>query len=171
MKGYVQVYTGDGKGKTTAAFGLAIRAAGSGLKVWIGQIRKKGEYSEIHSMQRFADLVTVEQFGTGKFVMGKPSGEDIQAAATALSRAEQIMSSGKADVVILDEANVALACGLFSAERLLALIRQKPEEMELVLTGRGAAPEIIEAADLVTEMKCIKHYHEKGVMARTGIEK
>lgn len=171
MKGYVQVYTGDGKGKTTAALGLAIRAAGSGLRVWIGQLMKKGDYSEIHSTKRFADLITVEQFGTGKFVFGKPSEEDYRAASDGLSRAQEIMERHGADVMILDEANVALAYGLFPIEKLLSLIRQKPEEMELILTGRRAHPAIVEAADLVTEMKCIKHYRAKGLMARTGIEK
>lgn len=171
MKGYVQVYTGDGKGKTTAALGLAVRAAGSGLRVWIGQLMKKGDYSEVSSMERFGALVRMEQFGTGKFVMGKPSEEDIQAASEGLSRAEAVMAAKEADVLILDEANVAAACGLIPVERLLALIRRKPDDVELVLTGRGAHPDIVEAADLVTEMKCIKHYYEKGVPARRGIEK
>jgi len=171
MKGYVQVYTGDGKGKTTAALGLALRAAGSGLRVWIGQLMKKGDYSEVSSMERFGGLIRMEQFGTGKFVMGKPSEEDIRAASEGLSRAEALMAAGEADVFIIDEANVATSCGIIPVERLLALIRQKPDEVELVLTGRGAHPDIVEAADLVTEMKCIKHYYEKGVPARKGIEK
>lgn len=171
MRGYVQVYTGDGKGKTTAALGLAVRAAGSGLRVWIGQLMKKGDYSEVALVERFGGLIQMEQFGTGKFVMGKPSEEDIRAAAEGLSRAEAVMAAGEADVLIIDEANVALAFGLFSVERLLSLIRRKPDDVELVLTGRGAHPDIVEAADLVTEMKCIKHYYEKGVPARRGIEK
>jgi len=171
MKGYVQVYTGKGKGKTTAALGLAIRAAGAGLKVFIAQFIKMGEYSEIKALKRFSDLITIEQYGRGKFIKGKPSSEDILAAGKGLERIEHIIDSREYHVIILEEANVAVTCGLFSLQELLRIIDNKPNDLELVITGRNASPEIIERADLVTEMKEIKHYYHKGVNARVGIEK
>lgn len=171
MKGYIQVYTGDGKGKTTAALGLAVRAAGAGLKVFICQFMKFGEYSEIKALEKLADRITVAQFGTGKFVRGKPSDEEIEAGRQGFACLEEAVLSGDYDVVIAEEANVAISCGLFPVERLLSLIENKPESTELIITGRNAPWEIIDKADLVTEMKPIKHYFEKGVSARVGIEK
>jgi len=170
-KGYVQVYTGEGKGKTTAAIGLAIRAAGAGFKVYIAQFLKKGDTSEIKALERFSDLITVEQFGLGRFVRGKPEAEDIEAARKGLENIQKILSSGKHQMVILDEANVAAVCGLISIDDLIVLIDQKPAHVELILTGRGAAPQIIERADLVSEVKALKHYFNNGVKARVGIEK
>jgi len=171
MKGYIQVYTGNGKGKTTAALGLSIRAAGAGLKVFIAQFIKMGEYSEIKTLKRFSDFITIEQYGLGRFIKGKPSSEDIQAAGKGLERIENIIDSRDYHVVILEEANVAVTCGLFSVENLLKIIDKKPDDVEIVITGRNARPEIIDRADLVTEMKEIKHYYHKGVKARVGIEK
>jgi cob(I)alamin adenosyltransferase len=171
MRGYVQVYTGDGKGKTTAAIGLAIRAAGAGYKVFIAQFIKMGDYSEIKGLRRFADLITVEQFGLGRFANGKPLPEDIKAAQRGLERVQSIMQSDIYKVIILEEANVATKYGLIKVQDLLGLIVNKPYETELVITGRGASPRIIDSADLVTEMVAIKHYYEKGVPARLGIEK
>jgi cob(I)alamin adenosyltransferase len=171
MQGYVQVYTGNGKGKTTASLGLALRAAGAGMKVYIAQFLKKGDYSEIKALERFSDLITIEQFGRGKFIKGKPSPEDMAAGLRGLEKIDAMLTAGRFQVIIMEEANVAVMCGLFPVSRLLALIDKKPDDMELVLTGRGAAPEIIERADLVTEMKEIKHYYHKGVQARIGIEK
>jgi cob(I)alamin adenosyltransferase len=171
MKGYLQVYTGNGKGKTTAALGLSIRAAGANLKVFIGQFIKMGDYSEIKALERFSDLITIEQFGLGRFIKGKPSQEDVQAAQEGLKKIKAIMLSGQYSVIIMEEANVAVTCGLFSVEDLLEIIDAKPESLELVITGRGAAPQIIEKADLVTEMQEVKHYYNKGVEARVGIEK
>ena len=171
MKGYVQVYTGDGKGKTTAALGLSLRAAGAGLKVFIAQFIKMGDYSEIKALERFSDLITVEQYGLGRFIKGKPSRDDIEAAKKGLEKIHAVLMDAQHDVVIMEEANVAVMCGLFSADDILGLIAIKPESVELVITGRGADPRIVEKADLVTEMKCIKHYYEQGVQARTGIEK
>ncbi len=170
-KGYVQVYTGDGKGKTTAALGLAIRAAGAGFKVFIAQFLKKGDYSEIKALERFSDLITVEQFGLGRFVRGKPEPEDVEAARKGIEIIKKILSSGKHRIVILDEANVAAVCGLVSIDDLVAFIEQKPAHVELILTGRGAAPQVMERADLVSEIKSIKHYFNNGVKARVGIEK
>ena len=171
MKGYVQVYTGDGKGKTTAAIGLSIRAAGAGLKVYIAQFIKMGDYSEIKALKRSSDLITVEQFGLGRFIKGKPSEEDIEAAKAGIEKVKSLMVSGDYDIIILEEASVAAKCGLISVNDILDLISSKPENMELVITGRGADPEVVEKADLVTEMKEIKHYFQKGVTARVGIEK
>ncbi|MBT4365514.1 MAG: cob(I)yrinic acid a,c-diamide adenosyltransferase [Desulfobacterales bacterium] len=171
MKGYIQVYTGNGKGKTTAALGLSIRAAGAGLKVFIIQFMKMGDYSEIKALQKFPDQITIEQYGKGKFVKGKPSREDIDAAQNGLERVNAVIESSEYDVIILEEANVAVMCDLFPVEKLIDIIDKKPDNLELVITGRGAHAEIIKRADLVTEMKEIKHYYNEGVTARTGIEK
>ena len=171
MKGYIQVYTGNGKGKTTAALGLSLRAAGAGLKVIIVQFLKSGDYSEIKALAKLSDLITIEQYGLGHFVRGKPSPEDMEAGKKGLERVRSIIADGKYDVVVIEEGNVAVTCGLFSAQDLLDAIAGKPDHMEIVITGRGAAREIIETADLVTEMKEIKHYYQKGVKARHGIEK
>ena len=170
-RGYVQVYTGDGKGKTTAAIGLAIRAAGAGLKVFIAQFIKMGDYSEIKALKRYSDLITVEQFGLGRFTDGKPFPEDIAAAQEGLARVKSIMASEEYNVIILEEANVAAKFGLIRVQDLLGLIINKPYDAELVITGRHASSRVIENADLVTEMMPVKHYYEKGVQARVGIEK
>jgi len=171
MRGYVQVYTGDGKGKTTAAIGLSIRAAGAGLKVYIAQFIKMGDYSEINALKKFSDLITVEQFGLGRFIKGRPSQEDIEAARAGIEKVKSLMASRDYDIIILEEANVAAKYGLISVNDLLDMISSKPENIELVITGRDAAPEVVEKADLVTEMKETKHYFQKGVQARVGIEK
>ncbi len=170
MKGYLQVYTGDGKGKTTAALGLALRGAGAGLKVLIAQFMKKGDYSEINALRRFSDLITVKQFGRGKFIKGRPSEEDIRIARQGLVEIRTALATGAHDIVIMEEANVAVSCGLFSLQELLDIVAAKPDGTELVVTGRNAPPELIEQADLVTEMKAIKHYYQQGVSARIGIE-
>ena len=171
MKGYIQVYTGNGKGKTTAALGLAIRAVGAGLKVFIAQFIKMGEYSEIKALKRFKDLITVEQFGSGRFIKGKPSASDIEAARKGVEKIKSAFTSGQHNVVIMEEANVAAGLGILSVEDILKIMDEKPKDVELVITGRGADSRIIEKADLVTEMKEIKHYFQKGVKARIGIEK
>lgn len=170
-RGYIQVYTGNGKGKTTAAIGLAIRAAGAGLRVYIAQFIKMGDYSEIKALRRFSDLITVEQFGLGRFTDGKPLPEDIQAAQKGLKRVKSIMAEEDYKVIILEEANVAAKYGLIRVQDLLGLIINKPYDVELVITGRHASARVIENADLVTEMQPVKHYFEKGVPARVGIEK
>lgn len=170
MKGYIQIYTGNGKGKTTASLGLAIRAAGAGLKVFIVQFLKKGDYSEIKSLSKFENI-QIEQYGLGKFVKGKPSKEDIAAGAEGYLKLCRLLKEGNHDLVIAEEGNVALMCNLITEQELLALMDMKPEHVELVITGRGATPKIIERADLVTEMKEIKHYYQQGMAARVGIEK
>jgi cob(I)alamin adenosyltransferase len=171
MKGYVQIYTGDGKGKTTAAIGLAVRAAGAGLKVYIAQFMKLGDYGEITALRRLSDGITVEQFGTGRFIRGNPAPEDFAAARRGIERVKEIFAGRSHQLVVLDEANVAAACGLFPSADLLDIVQTRPEGVEVVLTGRQAAPELIARADLVTEMKAVKHYYQAGVAARTGIEK
>jgi cob(I)alamin adenosyltransferase len=170
MRGYVHVYTGDGKGKTTAALGLTLRAIGAGLKVYIAQFIKKGDYSEINALKRFSDSVTLEQFGRGRFTKGKPGPEDIEAARKGLARLKEILSSKQYDIVILDEVNVAVSYGIFPVQDLLDIIDRKPVAMELIRTGRNAAAQIIEKADLVSEVRAIKHYFQNGVKARIGIE-
>ena len=170
-RGYIQVYTGNGKGKTTAAIGLAIRAAGAGLKVYIAQFIKMGDYSEIKGLKRYSDLITVEQFGLGRFTDGKPLPEDIAVAQKGLEKIKSIMAAEEYKVIILEEANVAAKFGLIREQDLLGLIINKPYDVELVITGRYASPRVIENADLVTEMVDVKHYFEKGVPARVGIEK
>jgi cob(I)alamin adenosyltransferase len=171
MRGYIHVYTGNGKGKTTAALGLAIRAAGAGLKVYIAQFIKRGQSSEIKGLSLLSDKITVEQFGCGRFITGRPSNEDLDAARRGLNKISAILKAGKHSVVILDEANVAVSLNLFTENELLEIIDHKPDNVEIIITGRGAGPRIIEAADLVTEMKEIKHYFKNGVEARVGIEK
>ncbi|NNL78635.1 MAG: cob(I)yrinic acid a,c-diamide adenosyltransferase [Desulfobacterales bacterium] len=169
-RGYTQVYTGNGKGKTTAALGLALRAAGAGLKVFIAQFIKMGEFSEIKSLKRYSELITVEQFGLGRFDT-KPLPRDFEAAQKGLNKVKTIIFSDEYDVIILEEANVAVKHGLISEQELVNLIVNKPHDKELVITGRSASPQIIDHADLVTEMRLIKHYYQKGVRARIGIEK
>ena len=169
-RGCVQVYTGDGKGKTTAALGLALRAAGAGLKVFIAQFAKGRHSSEHDALRRLDDLITLKQFGTGRFIQGELTDADVAAAAEGLRQAREALTSGSYSVVILDEANIATHFGLFSVEDLLGLIDAKPERVELVITGRKADPRVIDRADLVTEMREVKHYSANGVQARTGIE-
>jgi len=170
-KGLVQVYTGNGKGKSSAAFGLALRAIGRGLKVYIIQFIKGGfDYGELYIVDKLPNL-TLKAFGRGKFVTEKPPGKaDVEPAEEAFALAEGVVKSGEYDIVILDEINVALNLKLIQIEKVLELIKNKPKHVELVLTGRYAPNEIIEAADLVTEMKEVKHPFNKGFQARKGIE-
>ncbi len=168
-KGYIQVYTGNCKGKTTAALGLALRAAGAGLRVFIAQFIKKRKCSEHKALERFDDLITVKQYGTG-FLRGKRPKAAVDSARRGLGEINEIVTSREYDVVILDEVNVATYNNLFSVEELLDLLDRKPSQVELVLTGRHADERVIKKADLVTEMLEIKHYAKKGVKARTGIE-
>jgi cob(I)alamin adenosyltransferase len=170
MKGYIQVYTGQGKCKTTAALGLALRAVGAGLRVYLGQFIKAGVYSEIKVLRERFPEVTLEQFGRGRFMRGKPAREDILAGQNGIERLRAAMLGGQYDVVIGDEANTAAKLGLFPEAALLALMDDKPANVELVLTGRGAGDNVLARADLVTEMKCVKHYFDAGVRGRPGIE-
>jgi cob(I)alamin adenosyltransferase len=171
MKGYVQVYTGNGKGKTTAALGLAIRAAGAGLQVFFAQFMKGIRSGEADAIEKLSGHITMKRYGSGSFIIGAPREEDIRESRKGLEEVKEAMISGRYQVVVLDEANVAIQYKLLSKEDIMDVIHLKPDNVELVITGRDADPEIIEAADLVTEMKEIKHYYQKGVSARTGIEK
>ncbi|MDD5659302.1 MAG: cob(I)yrinic acid a,c-diamide adenosyltransferase [Actinomycetota bacterium] len=170
-EGYIQVYTGDGKGKTTAALGLTLRAYGYGLKIFIAQFIKGKKYNEIKALEKFKDNVIVKQYGNGCFIRKKPSKTDIEMAENGLKEIRQILTSGNYDVVIMDEINVAMYFDLLKVEDVIELIKLKPEKVELILTGRKVAPQILEMADLVTEMKEVKHYYAKGVIAREGIER
>jgi len=170
-EGLVQVYTGNGKGKTSAAFGLALRAIGRGLKVYIIQFIKGGfDYGELYVVDKLPNL-KLKAFGQGKFVTQfPPSKKDVEIAKEALELAKKIVKSGEYDVVILDEINVAMSLRLIKTEEVVKMIKEKPKNVELVLTGRYAPKEIIDIADLVTEMKEIKHPFQKGISPRKGIE-
>ena len=172
-KGYIQVYTGPGKGKTTAALGLALRAAGHNKKSYIGQFLKGQKYGELLSAKRTAPLITIEQFGRKGFVhvTENPDEEDIQRAKNGLKKCLEAMLSKKYSIIILDELNVAVHFRLITEKEVHKFFAQKPEEVEIILTGRYAPESFIQSADLVTEMKAIKHYYENGVKAREGIEK
>lgn len=168
--GCVQVYTGDGKGKTTSAAGLALRAIGAGMQVYIGQFIKGRDSSEMKILRERCSEVDIEQYGEGRFIKGKPSDDDIVKAHHGIEKLRKALTSGKYDMVIADEANGALGAGIISKPELLSLLDARPSGIELIITGRNAPPELIERADLVTEMKCIKHYYDAGIPARDGIE-
>jgi cob(I)alamin adenosyltransferase len=168
--GYVHVYTGDGKGKTTAALGLAMRAAGAGLRVFIAQFAKGTYSSELRSFARLSDQITFRQYGSASLVRKRPGRGDVAMACDALRDVRTAVQSGEYSLVILDEANIATMFGMISVEALLEIIDTRPDSVELVLTGRGADRRIVERADLVTEMREIRHYYHRGIMARTGIE-
>ncbi len=171
MGGHIQIYTGNGKGKTTSALGLTIRAMGAGNKIFIGQFLKSGHYSEINALRRFPDQVTVEHYGLGKFVKGKPSEEDKEAGICGYRRICEILKKGEYDLVVIDEGNVAVKYGIITEQALMDIFDMKPDHVELVVTGRGATPAVMERADQVVEMKEVKHYYKQGVNARVGIEK
>jgi cob(I)alamin adenosyltransferase len=171
MPGYVHVYTGDGKGKTTAALGLALRAAGAGWNVFFAQFLKGADSSELDALERFSDRIAVRRFGRTRFVQRNPDCADAECAQRGLVECKEALVSGDYALVILDEANVALALRLFPVEELLAIIDARPEHVELVITGRWAHHRIVNRADLVTDMREVKHYFRQGVLARTGIEK
>jgi len=172
-RGYVHVYTGDGKGKTTAALGLALRAAGYGLRTYIGQFMKRDEYGELRAVEMLQGWVTIEQYGSGTYITSReaPDEEEIRRARQGLRRARDAMRSGRYRIVVLDEVNVAIWFRLLAVEEVLALIDDKPEDVELICTGRRAPRELIDRADLVSEIREEKHYYRQGVPARRGIEK
>jgi len=172
-KGYVQVYTGNGKGKTTAALGLALRAAGHGLRTYIGQFMKGQHYGELEAVKLLKPYVTIQQYGRPGWVHVKqpPEEEDVRLARKGLEKARRVMLSGEYDIVVLDEITTAHHFGLILLPDLMSLIDSKPDGLELIITGRHAPPEVIAAADLVTEMVEVKHYFQKDVSARDGIER
>ncbi|HHX50207.1 MAG TPA: cob(I)yrinic acid a,c-diamide adenosyltransferase [Clostridia bacterium] len=171
-QGLIQVYIGDGKGKSTAAFGLALRALGQGFKVLIVQFMKTGHgYGEVTALEKFKPNLEIYSFGRQGFIKkGQPLEEDYQLAADALSLARKKMISEEYDLIILDEINNALYFDLLSPEKVLEFMEEKPHRTELVLTGRNAPEEVLDQAHLVTEMKKIKHPYEKGIGSRAGIE-
>lgn len=168
-KGYIQVYTGNGKGKTTAALGISLRSICAGNKVFFGQFMKGQDYSE-KKAAHYLPGFTMEQFGGLCFINGTPTEKDICDARIGLEKMKEVLSSGEYDLVVFDEINTALFFKLLKVEDVLAVLALKPEKTEVILTGRYAPQEIIDRADLCTEMKEIKHYYNAGVDARVGIE-
>ena len=168
--GMVHLYTGNGKGKTTAAFGLAVRAAGRGYKTFIGQFLKGVEYGELKIEEFTGGLVKVRQFGKKSFVHAITD-EDVKLAEKGFEECKKAVFSGDYHIVVFDEINVALYFKLLPVEKVVDLIKNRPKNVEIVLTGRYAPEELIELADLITEMKEIKHYYQKGIEAREGIER
>lgn len=171
-EGFTHVYTGNGKGKSTAAIGLVVRAAGARLKSYIIQFMKDYNYSELKSLELLHEFIELEKVGKDDFVFRKeePPQEEIELAANALINAQIKMISGKYDIIVLDEACVAIYFGILKEEQILEFINKKPKEVELVITGRYCPESIIDKADLVTEMKEIKHYYQKGIVSRKGID-
>lgn len=165
----IQVYTGNGKGKTTAAFGLALRAAGAGLNVYIGQFAKGRCYHEIKALKKI-NKIKIEQFGRSCFIKKSPKKIDQQMALAGLKRLNEIIGKKRYQMIILDEINIAVKLNLIPLGDLLKLIKDTPKNIELVFTGRYAHPQIIKLADLVSEVKEKKHYYTKGIKARRGIE-
>ncbi len=174
-QGYTQIYTGNGKGKTTASMGLAVRALGAGLSVYFTQFTKKGKYSEIKALEDmaaalFSGKLKVEQFGVIRKVLSPFTDRDKEAAEKGLEKIREAMDSGMYDLIITDELNIAVHYKLVDKNEVIDLIKTKPESTELVITGRYADPDVLKAADLVTEMCEEKHYANEGVPARKGIE-
>ncbi len=171
-KGYVQCYTGNGKGKTTAALGLALRAAGAGMKTAVIQFMKGQHYSELNSIKQLSEYITIEQYGSPRFCMPDDSNMDehLDYARRGYARSLDLLRKPGYKVIILDEIVTAMTLKLISLDDLLNLISIRPRDRELIITGRGATPEIIAACDLVTEMKEVKHYYQQGIQAREGIE-
>jgi len=171
-QGFVQIYTGNGKGKSTAAIGQAVRAAGFGLKTYIAQFMKEYPYNELISLKHLSEWIMIEQFCGDEFVYKKelPDQEELDKAKRGLESAREKMLSSDFDIIILDEAIVAIYFKLIRTEELIEFIKIKPVGVELILTGRYCPEELIELADLVTEMKEVKHYYQKGITSRRGIE-
>lgn len=168
-KGYIHVYTGNGKGKTTAALGLSIRAVCSGKKVFFGQFIKGMEYSETKIQDYLPNLV-IQQFGINCFIYNDPTEEDIQCANRGLQVCKSILKSGEYDVVVLDELTIALYYKLFTVEEVIEALKNRAPNVEVIITGRYADDKLIEMADLVTEMKEVKHYYMQGIESRKGID-
>lgn len=168
-RGYIHVYTGNGKGKTTAALGLSVRAICAGKRVYFGQFIKGMDYSELKCVDYLPNL-TIEQYGRDCFIYNNPTDEDIKIACEGLKKIEKILKDDIHDIVVLDELNIALYYKLFPVEDVLEILKTRKMNKEIIITGRYAPDEIIKIADLVTEMKEIKHYYTQGVGARKGIE-
>lgn len=171
-KGYFQIYTGDGKGKTTAAIGLAARAAGAGMRVYIGQFIKSIEYNEIKMLRERFPEITIELYGDKGCIYKREADEtDLISAKKGLASARKALTSGQFDVVILDEIMIGIHFSLFDVNTVLSMVDDKAPKTEVVMTGRYAPESLIDRANLVTEMKNIRHYYNSGVQARDGIER
>lgn len=175
-KGYVHVYTGNGKGKTTAAFGLAVRALCAGKNVYIGQFVKSMQYNETRIEKLFTGSdpnfgrITIEQLGSGCFLNALPKESDVAMAQEGLQRCAEILASGDYGVVVLDELTIALHFGLLKVESVIDALRRRAESVEVVVTGRYASQPLVDFADLVTDMQEVKHYYTSGVLSRNGID-
>lgn len=170
-KRYIQVYTGDGKGKTTAALGLSIRAAGHGLKTYMGQFMKGQHYGELTAL-RDNPYIKIEQYGDIRCIhRDQVTQKHKDQAEQGLVKARDAMLSGQYDIVILDEINVTVWFGLLTVKQVLEFLDHRPESVEIILTGRNAPQEFIQYADLVSEIKEVKHYYHQGILARDGIER
>ena len=172
--GLIIVHTGNGKGKTTAALGLAMRAWGDGLRVLILQFIKGGwKYGEIETIKKLGEIdgrIELRRLGKGFQRNTDDKAEHIEAAKEALKEARKAFESGSYDLIILDEINYAVKFELIAVEDVKVLLAKRPGELHVVLTGRDARPELVDMADLVTEMKLIKHPYKKGIKAQKGIE-
>ena len=170
-KAYIHIYTGDGKGKTTAAIGLAVRAAGYGMKTYIGQFMKGQHYGELTAL-RDHPCITIEQYGDVECVHREEvTQKHVDHAQQGLKRAQEIMLSNQYDIIILDEINVAVWFDLIATHQVLEFLDHRPKHVEIILTGRCAPKALVEIADVVSEMKEVKHYYHRGISARTGIER
>ena len=171
LKGYIQLYTGNGKGKTSAALGLSIRAAGHGLKTYIGQFMKGQRYGELTALSD-NNFITIEQYGDIECIKREEvTQKDVDLAGRGLVVALDAMLSGQYDIVVLDEINVAIWFDLLSVKQVMDFLNKRPENVEIILTGRRAPRELIEYADLVSDIKEVKHYYNQGILARNGIER
>lgn len=169
-KGYIHLYTGNGKGKTTAAFGLALRAVCAGKRVFVGQFVKSMRYHET-DIETWTDRIRTEQFGSGCFIIKEPSQQDTDLAKKGLQRCSELLAETLYELIVLDELTIALYYNLLTKEEVLDMLNRRNPETELIITGRHAPEWLIEQADLVTEMKEVKHYYQQGVEARDGIER
>ena len=165
----IHIYTGNGKGKTTAALGLALRASGAGLKVYIGQFIKGRNYSELRALEKLKNI-TVEQFGRGCFIRGRPGKKDIAIARKGLEKIKKIIAEKSYDMVILDEINIAVKLKLLAKEDVMGIMKKVTPRLELILTGRYAPAEFSKLAHLVSQIREVKHYYRRGQKARRGIE-
>lgn len=169
--GLVQVYTGDGKGKTTAALGQLFRAVGRGLNVYMAQFLKGQETGEVLAAARFIPQLIIRQFGLGRFIVGRePNPEELALARAGWEEIREVIASGQYDIVVLDEISHAVRVGLIEPEMVLRMLEERPGPVELILTGQDMPPSLLEAADLVTEMVAVKHPYDRGIPARKGIE-
>jgi cob(I)alamin adenosyltransferase len=171
-RGYIHIYTGNGKGKTTAALGLALRAAGVGLKTNIVQFMKGQHYSELDSIKKLRGRIYIEQYGDKEFcrITDPPDSKFVVQAERAITRVKELMDQKECDILVADEIITSVLFHLIGEDSVIEIMKRKPDGMELILTGRGASDRLINEADLVTEMREIKHYYKKGIIARKGIE-